>query len=360
MVASWYPTPDKPSVAPFVLRHVQALADEHDIEVFHTDLSHSAPPTSAPYEGIHTSRMPASPRSPLRLLDTLWRLRRAAGRADIVHSMAFSSALIVAVALFGHRARRRWVHTEHWSGVRDPASVSPLWTRLAWLRWVLRVPRRLTAVSSMLGEALERFGRPGAVSIVPCIVENPRAVVEPVHTGVLRLVAIGGLVPGKQPLVAAQVLALLQERGVPASLTWVGDGPLHEDLADECRRLGLGDSFVVAGAVAPEAVFGLLEEAEIFMLPTSGENFLVSAAEAISVGRPVVLARTGGFVDYVDETNGVLVDTPTAAELADGVLLARERFRGVTAEQIAATTGERFSSRTIAADFSALYRQLLG
>lgn len=359
VVTSWYPDPGKPSVAPFVLRHVQALAREHDVEVFHTDLARSAAPAAERYEGTHVTRMPASPRSPLLLLGTLGRLRRAAGQADIVHSMAFSSALVVAVALVAHRARRRWIHTEHWSGVRDPESVSRLWVRISWLRWVLHVPRRLSAVSTVLADTLERFGRPGAVSVVPCVVENPRPVIDPVRGDALRLVAIGGLVAGKQPLVAAQVVATLIERGVPTTLTWVGDGPMRGAFAAECRRLGVDANVVVTGAVAPETVFELLEAAELFMLPTAGETFLVSAAEAISVGRPVVLARVGGFTDYVDEQNGVLVDTPTAEALVAGVLQARGRFSSVSAEAIAATTSERFSARRIATDFHALYEQLL-
>lgn len=360
VVTGWYPSADKSSVAPFVLRHVQALARGHDVEVFHTDLARSATPITERYEGTHVTRMPASPRSPLRLLGTLARLRGAAGQADVVHSMAFSSALIVAVALMAHRARRRWIHTEHWSGVRDPESVSGLWVRLAWLRWVLHVPRRLTAVSTLLAGVLERYGRPGAVSVVPCVVENPRPVIDPVRTEVLRLVAIGGLVAGKQPLVAAQVVALLNQRGVPTTLTWVGDGPMRGAFDAECRRLGVDANVVVTGAVAPGTVFEHLEAAELFMLPTAGETFLVSAAEAISAGRPVVLARVGGFTDYVNERNGVLVDSPTAEALVAGVLQARERFSGVSAEAIAATTSERFSARRIAEDFHTLYEQLPG
>lgn len=354
VVTTWFPSEEHPAQAPFNLEHVRAIAGFADVEVLHVRLGGRSAAVHERYQGISVRRFALDPRRPLEAFRTLRAVARATRTADVVHTMAFSTALVVAAARPFAR-RLPWLHTEHWSGVTNPASVSPLWQRLAWLRRVLRRPRIVTAVTSQLAAAMRPFTRDDVV-VVPCVVENPRPLVARPRDGA-RLVGVGYLVPGKRPLFAVDVVAELVRRGVDARMVWVGGGPLEAETRAHIADAGLTDRFELTGMVAPQEVFAHFDDANLFFLPTERENFFTAAAEAVSAGRPVVVARVGGFVDYLDDRNAVFAEDSVTG-YADAIQTALERFAGVPESRIADPVRERFGLRRVGADFEALYSRL--
>lgn len=357
VVTTWFPSDAHPTEAPFNLKHVEAIALAHDIEVMHVRLGSTMPDIDELYQGFIVKRRAISPRHPVQTLRTLRDVRSAVRGAEIVHSMAFSSALVCALASIF--LRPAWVHTEHWNGVVNPASVSKTWRVAAWLRRVLARPDWLTGVTEQLTSVLARYGSAQRSSTVPCVVENPLPVVERGESERLELIAVGGLIERKNPIIAVRTLRWLLDRGVTARMTWVGDGALRATVEAEVKRLELTDSFRITGFVEPDDVFGYLVDADQFFLPTSQENFFTSAAEALSAGRPVVAPRGDGYADYVDETNSVLVDGFDPADFGRAIELARERFSGTAASAIADPIRKRFSMGQIGAAFDGIYRTVL-
>lgn len=356
VVTTWFPSDERPAEAPFNLNHVEALAPFGDVEVVHVRLGSSQKPLSEQYKGIRVRRLSFDPRRPFEALATLRAVARAARAADIVHTMAFSSVLVLSAARPFAR-RMRWLHSEHWSGITDPSSVSRAWSRMAWLRRFLRRPQIVTAVTSQLAGFMRPFTRE-PVRVVPCVVQNPRQPAPRPRSGV-RLVGIGYLVPGKQPLLAVDVVAELVRRGVDATMTWVGGGPLQAEMEHRIAEAGLSGRFHLTGMVSPEAVFDYLEPANLFFVPTLRENFFTAAAEAVSAGRPVVVARVGGFVDYLDDANAEFA-TNSVDGYADAIVTASERFATVSEADIADPLRERFSLATIGRQFDELFDELSG
>jgi glycosyltransferase involved in cell wall biosynthesis len=357
VVTTWFPSELQPAQAPFNLNHAQAIALDSDVSVVHVRLGSSAPDISETYGGVRVHRRSLSPRHPLRALRLLVGIRRAARHSDVVHTMAFSSALVVAAAF--PFSRRPWVHTEHWNGVTEPASVSRTWERLAWLRGVLRRPRHLTAVTSQLGEVLTTLSHGRPVDVVPCVVENPRPV-SPRGSRGIHLVAVGYLVPRKNPLLAARVVAELSSTRDDVSMVWIGGGPQLAEVERELETLGITDRFTLTGMVDPDQVYSYFEEGNLFFLPTERENFFTAGAEALSAGLPVVVGRVGGFTDYMDESNAVITDDLTVEGYVRAILEAVGRFADVPADQLASPIRERFSRRRIADQFGAIYDDLTG
>ncbi len=354
VLTTWFPSDDRPTQAPFNLRHAEAIGDVAEVRVLHVRFGATGRAADEVYHGVRVRRLPLSARHPLTALATLAAVRRAVRSSDVVHTMAFSSiGVLLAAAPFG---RTPWVHTEHWSGVAHPEYVSPRWRRLAWLRGVLRAPARLTAVSRQLADVLVRFSSAERVSVVPCVVENPEPVSAPPASPPLELVSVGGIVEGKQPLVAVRTLRWLADQGVDARLTWVGDGPMRAEMEREAGDLQVADRVRITGFVDPDDVFGYYARARVFFGPTRSETFFAAAAEALSAGRPVVAADVGGFTDYVSEANGVIVDELSPASFGSGILLAAERFEDVPPERIATPFRSRFSRSAIAGSFDAVYR----
>ncbi len=362
VVATWYPYEENPAEAPFNAEHVEAIRGQgHEVRVVHVRLgTGQAMPSQAngSWEGVPVGRVAADPKRPLTLLACQRLLAQEMAWADVVHTMAFSSVL-VALPVWNARMLtgrgRPWVHTEHWNGVVNPASVSPLWNKLSGLRRALRFPHVVTGVTGQLAGEMQRFARPGAARVVPCVVKGRGPVLPSTFGSPLKLVAVGGLIPRKRPLTTIQTIGWLRDQGVPAHLTWVGDGPQRTECEALVAELGLEDSVTLAGSVRPAEVAAHLTAADLFFLPTEQENFFTSAAEALAAGRAVVATRVGGFSDYADDSNSRLVDDPRPEVLGAAILDAVEAFKDVSAETIAAPIRERFSPETIGALFDSAY-----
>lgn len=353
VLTPWYPSAERPLEAPFNARHVGAIAQHAEVRVIHLRLGASGPPRTDTVEGRTVERLPFGPRHPLTALRTLARIARCARGADIVHTMAFSAILVAAPI----RAAlpRVWVHTEHWSAFAAGGGHGVWERRARLLRRALRLPTVVTAVSAELARALAGDAR--RVEIVPNVIDADAAPAAFPAKPPLRLIAVGGLIDRKQPLMAVRTLAWLVKQGTDASLEFVGDGELRGAVLAEAARLGVGHRVTLAGSVAPAEVPTHLTAAHVYFLPTLSETFLVGGAEAIAAGRPVVLGGRGGFTDYVAPGNGVVVTEHTPRAYGRAVLDVHAHLTDPAA--IAATIERRFSTATIGARFAELYTGLM-
>ncbi len=354
VVSTWFPSAERPGVAPFNVAHATAVARRHHVDVAHVRLGGTGAIGRREVAGLPVTDVPVNPRHPGSALAGYRELRRLARDADVVHTMAFST--LGAVAPLQPVFRDRWVHTEHWSGVAFPERVGERWQRLAAARHLLRLPRRIGAACGPLADAIVPFARKGAVEVIPCVIAGSfQPAPQPSWTP-LKLVAVAGLVPGKRPLLAVDTLRVLRDMGVDATLTWVGDGPLRADVERHVADAGLADRVRLVGAVPSDQVAAHVQAGNLFFLPTAFENFLTAAAEAIACGRPVVLPRTGGFTDYVTDANGVLTEQDDEKSLAVAVLQARDRFADVAPETIRATVMPGFGAEAVGDRIEEFYR----
>jgi len=134
----------------------------------------------------------------------------------------------------------------------------------------------------------------------------------------------------RQPDLIAAVAAL-RNHGIPAELDIAGSedpvGSGHfgelEELIDE---LGLRDVVRLLGAVSEEAIRASLEEAHVFALVSVAEALGVATMEAMAMQVPVVVARTGGVTELVqNQRQGLVVEPERPEHVADALeALARD------------------------------------
>lgn len=354
-VTAWFPSPKAPTVGTFVEKDVRVLARDHDVEVVHLiapGLAESGTGAAATavetidHDGLRVHRIVMSTQRPDQILRARRLLEPLLAGADLVHTMAFPSLLPFARS----RPAAPWVHTEHWSGLTTPSTLPAAW-RLALpvLRPLLRRPDVVTAVCEYLARPIRAERRDRSTVIVPCIVPAPPVLVErgPGEGRPLELVGVGGLIDRKDPLLAVRCLAELGARGHDVRLTWAGSGPLHDDVLALADQLAVSDRLTLLGNVDTAGVGAALDAADLFFLPTKADNFCVSAAEALVHGRPVVVGATGGQGEYIDPSVGELVDHQDVAAYADAIERVWLATEGLSAEDVAATIGDRFSPDTV-------------
>lgn len=356
-VSTWLPTPGSPSMGSFVVRDAQAIAGlGHDVHLVHLMPPEQYAEGLAQRDtigGLPLTRVPMGTSDPVQIARAGQVLRGMAQHADVVHSMAFSSLLPLAV----RRPAAPWVHTEHWSGLTAPHTLPASWQRvLPVLRRALTRPDVATAVCDYLAAPIREVRGPKLTTVVPCIVPVPDPVpARPADDRKLRLVSVGGLIERKDPLLAVDILAELLVRGHDARLTFVGQGPLEGQVRDRARLHDLTDRVRLTGPLERDGVLDQLARAHLFLGPTRGDNFFVSCAEALVAGRPVVVGSTGGQGEYIDEDVGATVPTQSATAYADAVESVLARTQGLSAQQISDTVGQRFSVASVAAGYQDAY-----
>jgi glycosyltransferase involved in cell wall biosynthesis len=139
--------------------------------------------------------------------------------------------------------------------------------------------------------------------------------------GIVRLVSVGSVVPGKGYDLLMAALAMLAD--MPWRLTIAGDRTRNPETAAQLdadiETYGLGDKVAVLGAVQADRISELLSASDIFVLASRFESYGMALAEAVAHGLPVVSTTAGAIPDTVPAKAGLLVPPDDAAALAQAL-----------------------------------------
>ncbi len=293
-----------------------------------------------------------------RLPAALRALVREARRADVVVSGREIGDGLLGAALAARATRTPLAVTVQSSPSAAVEQYVP--PRLRALTWrVLRRAHRLVAVSPGLERELGAEGVPAErLRTVPNGVDVAalRAAADlgpdaPLPPGPL-VVAVGRLTrqKGFDLLVRAHARALA-DGAPPHHVLVVGEGPDRAALEDLVRELGVEGSVTLGGF--RRDVPAVLAAADLFVLPSRGEGFVLVLAEAAVLGVPVVATDcVGGPGDVLrpDEVGAVVPveDVPALARALAAAL--EDGTRGRAAADVAGTTGPRRLSAEASAE----------
>lgn len=113
-----------------------------------------------------------------------------------------------------------------------------------------------------------------------------------------------------------EAFARLCKRYQNIELLIVGDGPLRKELEELCRRLHVEDKVIFAGGIPNSGVPVLLNNMDIFVMPSLSESFGVSILEAESCEIPVIATEVGGIPEVVvNGRTGFLVKPADSGEI---------------------------------------------
>lgn len=115
---------------------------------------------------------------------------------------------------------------------------------------------------------------------------------------------------------------IVKEQLPDATLTLIGDGPLHDELKRMVQDAHLSDvSFV--GRVDNKQIYSYLDGADVMLSSPIIDNMPMSLLEGFNAGLLVISSKVGG-VPYMVENgeNGLLFDSGDASQLADCMFAA--------------------------------------
>lgn len=116
-----------------------------------------------------------------------------------------------------------------------------------------------------------------------------------------------------------QAFGIVKKYYTDAELKIVGDGDQRESLEKLVKKLKL-TNVTFTGAIKNENMQEMYQSSDIFINPTTVDNFPVSIIEAFACGLPVISTNVGG-VPYIlqDGHNGLLVESGDYKAIAKNV-----------------------------------------
>lgn len=242
-----------------------------------------------------------------------WRHLHVHSCADSAHIAMFArllSGLPYSLTLHGHlgdyglNQRNKWRHS---------AFATVITKRL------------LDVVRTEIGDGL-----PPVVEVAPMGVEvenfTRAAPYQPwAGRGPAKLFSCGRLNPCKGHDHLIRAVGLLVDRGLDVALHIAGaddyaSGQNRLELERIIGELKLTDRVKLLGAISEEAVRQELESAHVFALASRRDELGVATMEAMAMGVPVVVSRSGGVTEMIsDGDDGLLAEAENPQSMADGL-----------------------------------------
>jgi glycosyltransferase involved in cell wall biosynthesis len=138
---------------------------------------------------------------------------------------------------------------------------------------------------------------------------DPVPLAKPSGSSVVRLLAVGSIVPRKGFDILIAALATLTD--LRWHLTIAGDrtrnAKASAQLDTDIARCNLASRVAVLGAVSDERIAELYGDADLFTLASRHEGYGMAFSEAIARGVPVLATRAGAIPETVPAEAGLLV-----------------------------------------------------
>jgi len=140
----------------------------------------------------------------------------------------------------------------------------------------------------------------------------------------------------------------------PPKLILVGDGPNHEKLKEEAKKLGIDEPVEFTGYI--KSARDHLALSDVYVSSSHREGLPLSVLEGMASGLPVIATDAGGGVRDLAQDNGILV----ADDDEDGLFAAMKKL--MTNDELRALMGKKslemvqaYSASEMAAKYAALY-----
>jgi glycosyltransferase involved in cell wall biosynthesis len=233
------------------------------------------------------------------------------------------------------------------------------------LRLLLSVPRRVIVVSRQDEQGYAKVVAASRLRRISNAVHVPEQRERTAPDSALRVTYMGRLVAGKGVLDLLDAMRIIvhEHAEVPIYLQLAGVGPLEAQLTAAIAVHGLADRVQVLGLVEGAAKHRLLQQTDVFVLPTClPERLPYALLESMAAGIPAVACAVGGVTEVVqDGLTGLLIAPHRPDLLASAIIeLARDRQ---LLQQMSRAARERIcvahDLAHMAARFSALYEEVL-
>ncbi len=172
--------------------------------------------------------------------------------------------------------------------------------------------------------------------------------------------AVGRVAKEKNHQSLIEAFSLLAEKGHPAHLAILGNGPLKEPLMARAVKLGIAERVHFLPVTSQVNIF--YGAVNLFVLSSDIEGMPLTLLEAMAAGLPAVATRAGGIPEAVESgKTGYTVDTgsPSSLALRIGEILSDPVKAARMGEAGRNSARGRFTAGRYIAEHEKLYREVI-
>jgi glycosyltransferase involved in cell wall biosynthesis len=267
------------------------------------------------------ARMPAT-------IGAMW---RALAGVDVIWVSGVHPFGLLLIALAAMRRKRivlliRQDSPRYFRSRLPSRAWAPLLVPLGLLDLAFRLVGRTARTTAVGPEIAERYGapRPNVLEMRVTLLDRNQLAPgpRPDPSGQVELLTVGRIAPEKTPLTAVEALAELERREPGRHrLTWVGEGPLADEMRGAAEAAGVADRLRLPGFVpfGPE-LLAFYRDSDVLVHTAMTEGVPGVLYEAMGSGLAVVATDVGGVPEALEEgAAGLLVPPGDPVAIADAV-----------------------------------------
>lgn len=192
-------------------------------------------------------------------------------------------------------------------------------------------------------------------SIMSDVVENCRI------EDAVNLVIVGAFysldIKGYQFLLPAMKQIL--DKGYRAVLHIIGEGVYKECFMTMTRELGIEKDCIFYGECSREKVYEIVSQMDFFVSASISECSGVSVQEAMLLGKPVLVTKSGGANSLVTEDTAIVVEKGSTQALSDGLEEMIQKYKNFDTDKIKEYAENMFEINHISRQYLQIFQSLV-
>ena len=382
----WYPNWYDPMPGLFIQRHAEAANKYCQVGVVYTHLVENEK-IKGVYDieankinGVPTAKVYYSnPQSYLPLITQaikvfrfykanylgIKKVKKQLGGFDLVHVHILTRLGLIAL-FYKWFCKKPFVISEHWSRYLALTGTFTGRLRKVITKLVVRNAAAVTTVTQNLADAMKSHALKNKnyrvlANVVDRQFFNPEITTQK-ESGKKHIIHVSCFEDkSKNVSGLLRVIKSLSEKRTDFVFRLIGDGMDFEMLRNYSRELGLDESSVVfKGLLEGRQLVKEMAGADLMVVFSNYENFPVVINESFALGIPVVATSVGGIPEYVNNSNGRLInagDEQAMAAQLSGFLDGKLNF---DQKAIQAQADKMFSAEKLGQELCRMYSDAIG
>ena len=164
-------------------------------------------------------------------------------------------------------------------------------------------------------------------------------------------------VKGFQYLLPA--IKTLKEQGKDICLHICGGGDYLEFYKNIANELGISDNCIFYGQIEKNKVYKIVSQMNFVVSSSLFESAGVSVEEAMLLGKPLVVTKSGGASSLVTDKTAIIVDTKSSDAIVVGISKMIENLNDFDSEEIKKYAQENFSMEAVTNKYLQIYEEYI-
>jgi glycosyltransferase involved in cell wall biosynthesis len=133
----------------------------------------------------------------------------------------------------------------------------------------------------------------------------------------------------------------------------------REDIVGLCKENGVIENCIILGNTDHELMPGIMNSCDVLVSTSITETFGLSVAEALMCGKPVIVTRSGGVEDFINNKNGILVNIGDYEAISKAIIQLMQGEVKLDTNNSTEEMISRFGKKAFKARICGIYNKLI-